>query len=153
MDVFGTLLLGIMTALSVCDIRIRKLPVVLLWTGMALAIIRPVLVFLLCGPSSEQQRLFTVALLGALPGIAMTALSFISDKVGRGDGIVLIIVGMFENCSFVTFASCVACLALALFSGILLAMHRVGRNSRMPFVPFLTGAYIVLKLTGGRLGI
>ena len=153
MDLFGAVLLIFMTVLSVYDIRIRKLPVVILRAGIALALVRPALFFLLSGPSAEQQRLLTVALLGALPGIAVTALSFISDKVGRGDGIVLIMMGMLENCSFVTTASCIACLTLAVFSGILLALHRVGRNSRMPFVPFLTGAYIVLKLTGGRYGI
>jgi prepilin signal peptidase PulO-like enzyme (type II secretory pathway) len=60
---------------------------------------------------------------------------------------------MLENLSFVTLVSCVACLALAVFSSVLLAMHRVGRNTRMPFVPFLTGAYIVLKMTGGRVTI
>ena len=153
MDYFGAILLIFMTVLSVYDIRIRKLPVALLKAGLALALARPVLIFLLSGPSTEQQGYFTAVLLGALPGIAVTALSLISDKVGRGDGIVLIIVGMCENCSFVTLASCSACFLLAVFSGVLLALHRVGRNSRMPFVPFLTGAYILLKLTGGRIGI
>ncbi|MBO7096177.1 MAG: hypothetical protein J6W85_04140 [Lachnospiraceae bacterium] len=153
MDIFGAVLIIFMTVLSVCDIRMRKLPVVILRAGIALALARPVLFFLVSGPSTEQQRLLSVALLGALPGLTVTALSFISDKVGRGDGIVLIMMGMLENCSFVTTASCIACLTLAVFSGILLALHRVGRNSRMPFVPFLTGAYIVLKLSGGRYGI
>ena len=153
MDIFGAVLLVFMTALSVYDIRTRKLPVAILRAGIALALVRPALFFLLSGPSTEQQRLLTVALLGALPGLTVTALSFISDKIGRGDGIVLIMMGMFENCSFVTAVSCIACFSLAVFSGILLALHRVGKNSRMPFVPFLTGAYIVLKLTAGRYGI
>ena len=153
MDLFGVVLGIFMTVLSVFDIRIRKLPIVLLKAGIALALFRPVLFFLLYGSPAEQQRMFSVALLGALPGIAVTGLSFISDKVGRGDGIVLVIMGMFESCSFVTAASCVACLTLACFSAVLLAMHRVGRNTRMPFVPFLTGAYIVLKIFGGRIGV
>ena len=153
MDIFGFVPIGFMTILSVFDMKMKKLPAGLLASGVAVALLRLVIVFLRSGPPSEQQRILTVALLGALPGLTVTALSFISDKIGRGDGIVLIMMGMFENCSFVTVVSCIACFSLAVFSGILLALHRVGKNSRMPFVPFLTGAYIVLKLTAGRYGI
>ena len=119
MDIFGAVLLIFMTALSVYDIRTRKLPVAILRAGIALALVRPALFFLLSGPSTEQQRLLTVALLGALPGLTVTALSFITDKIGRGDGAVMIMIGLFEDCTFVTLASCIGCIFLAVCSGIL----------------------------------
>ena len=144
MDYFGLFLPIILTILSVFDIRMRKLPTVLLMAGVITAVIRLIMILPLNGPLSEQQRIVTVALLGALPGIAMTGLSYITDKVGKGDGVVLIIMGLFENCFFVTLASCMACFGLAVFSGILLVLHKAGRNTRMPFVPFLTAAYLIL---------
>ena len=152
MDYFEITLVVFMTVLSIFDIGTRKLPVILLKAGAVLAVFRLAYILSMNGPPSEQQRILTVALLGALPGAAMTAVSFITDKVGRGDGVVLIILGLFENCSFVTLVSCMACQGLAVFSGILLVLHRVGRNTRIPFVPFLTGAYLVMFISMRRYG-
>lgn len=137
--------------LSVFDIRNRKLPVSILSFWIIPVLIRPVLAILRCGPLSEQHRILVTALLGALPGIALTALSYVSDKVGKGDGVVLIILGLSENCSFVIAVTCIACITLSVFSGILCALRRAGRNTPMPFVPFLTGAYLVVKIMSRRL--
>ena len=150
MDIFGYFLVVLMIALSVFDIKTRKLPVCLLAFGIAVALLRVVFVFSRGGPPSEQQRILTVALLGALPGFAMTSLSFMSDKIGKGDGVVMIMVGLFEDCSFVTLASCAGCILLALCSGLLLAFRKVGKNTPMPFVPFLTGAILILMILQRR---
>ena len=138
MDLFEVVLNLLMTILSVFDMKMRKIPVSLIIFGMGIALLRLALIFPWNGPPSEQQRIFTVALLGALPGLAVTALSFITDKIGRGDGAVMIMIGLFEDCTFVTLASCI---------GILLAFHRVGKNTPMPFVPFLTGSILILMIS------
>ena len=149
---FELIFIVLMTVLSVFDIKMRKIPVCLIMLGMAGALLRVAAIFPWGGPSSEQQRILTVALLGALPGIAMTTLSYVSGKIGRGDGLVTVMLGMLSDCSFVTLASCVACISLALFSGVLFAFHRVGRNTRMPYIPFLTGSYTILRLLQWRAG-
>ena len=150
MDLFEVVLNLLMTILSVFDMKMRKIPVCLIIFGMGIALLRLALIFPWNGPPSEQQRIFTVALLGALPGLVVTALSFITDKIGRGDGAVMIMIGLFEDCTFVTLASCIGCIFLAVCSGILLAFHRVGKNTPMPFVPFLTGSILILMILQRR---
>ncbi|MBP5554681.1 MAG: prepilin peptidase [Lachnospiraceae bacterium] len=147
--IFRLLLVVYLLVLSFDDIKHRKVPVFVLWIGLGF-----VLVWLSAGinvssPPEELVRRVMTALLGAVPGGLLTFLSFYSDKVGRGDGLVLMILGLTENCMFSMILICAACIGLAVFSGILMCMHRVNGKTRMPYIPFVTGAYILIKLSEG----
>ena len=139
--------------LSGMDVRSRKLPALLLHGGAAF-----VLICLLAGglfwlPSSELIRRVMTALLGAIPGLMLYVLSFYSDKIGRGDGMVLMIIGLTENWTFSMSLICTACLGLAVFSGVLMCFRRVNGRTHMPYIPFVTGAYLLIKLYEGSLNL
>ena len=87
------LMLVYLSILSVWDMKICKLPVSLLVCGGIAVFAYRVTVTFVCGPSSEQLNAWLTALLGALPGLVLTVLSHYTDKVGRGDGPVMMIVG------------------------------------------------------------
>ena len=123
----------------------------MLWAGLVL-----VMVWLPAGldnssPPTELVKRVVTALLGAVPGVFLTILSFYSDKVGRGDGIVMMILGLTESCTFSMILICISCMVLAFFSGVLMCLHKVNGKTRMPYIPFVTGSYVFLKLYEGSL--
>ena len=135
--------------LSGWDLRIRKIPVSLLVCGAAGVFLFRMTLTILYWPSTEQLRLWIVALLGAVPGFLMTMLSFFTDKVGRGDGLVLMRVGASESCAYIALIICMACIMLSAVSVILMLSGKVKRNTRMPYIPFITLSYACLKLYEG----
>lgn len=80
-----------------------------------------------------------------LPGAGMILLAFVTgEKVGYGDGFFLIVLGMLEGAG-----KCLADLGAGLFlasvvSLVLLVGKRVNGRTRLPFVPFLLSAHVVL---------
>lgn len=149
--IFKYLMIIYLLILSYDDIRLKKVPVFMLKIGLASVCIWLFSDAFLPMPPSEPVRRVVTALLGAFPGGALTGLSLISDKVGKGDGIVMIIVGMTESCSFAMILICISCVGLALVSGILMCFRKVSGKTRMPYIPFVTGAYMFLKLYEGGL--
>ena len=135
-----------MLIISVSDIKTRKIPLSMLLVLMLTALYQVMMKICNAGPSAELLRGVMAALLGALPGVALTVLSVYSDKVGRGDGLVVAIIGLCESCTFATLMMCFACILLALFSMVLMCMRKITRNTRMPYMPFLTASYAVIKL-------
>ena len=136
--------------ISVSDIKSRKIPSVLLKVGLLFSFLS-VSARIISGPSTELFIRSMTALLGAVPGLMLAVLSGYSDKIGRGDGIVLMIIGMTENSTFSMILMCMACIVLAILSGVLMAFHKVSSKTRMPYIPFVTGAYLFLKLYEGSM--
>ncbi len=134
-----------MLIISVSDIRTRRIPVSMLLVLALTAIYHVTYKLCYMGPSVELLRGMMAALLGALPGVAMTILSMYSDKVGKGDGLVIAAIGFCESCTFAALMMCLACILLALFSTVLLWRRRITKNTRMPYIPFLTVAYALIK--------
>lgn len=139
--------------LSVLDIKTRKIPVRMLQLGSLAVLLLIVAESLLYLPPSELFRRVMTALLGAIPGVLLTVLSFYTNKIGKGDGPVLILIGLMENSTFSMIVICLACISLALFSGILMSFGKVSGKTQMPYIPFVTISYIVLKLYEGSLFI
>ena len=110
---------------SVMDIRTRRLPVWLLVLGSSLS----------AAAVLYQKSGYFDILRGVMPGLSLLAIAFATKKAGYGDGIggekVLLLFGL---SSFL----------LALCSLVLLVFRKVGRNTGMPFLPFLTAAWIVV---------
>jgi leader peptidase (prepilin peptidase)/N-methyltransferase len=73
-----------------------------------------------------------------LPGVIFWAISYVTrEKVGYGDGWVLLMIGLFIGA-----AKCIAVLVAALLAEtvcliLLLAMRKIHRDDEVPFVPFL----------------
>lgn len=126
-----------LTALSACDIRKKSVPIWLLWVGGALA----GAVLLYQGGKGELQLLSVFR--SVLPGAAFLLWATGTGKAGCADGLILIVMGLAEG-AWSSLIICMGGLILAsLFSGILLLAKRAGRNTKIPFVPFLEAGWML----------
>ncbi len=126
-------------SISVSDIRKRSVPVWMLAPGGVLAGIMFV---------SQQGAAGDVPgiLPGILPGVILLVTAFITKKAGYGDGIVMLFLGIMSEGgeSLLIFAAGL-CFA-AVFSLILLGLRKAGRNTRIPFLPFLAAAWLIVAV-------
>lgn len=120
----------ILVALSVFDIRKKEIP---MWGICLLGMVS--LGYLITG----SGIIFYDAIMGCVPGMLLIILALLTkEKVGYGDGLVLLFIGLalgFELSMYMLmlalFLNCVMC-------GALFALHKVGKQTPIPFVPFLT---------------
>lgn len=129
-----------LSALSFMDIRERKVSVAWLAAG-AIAVCG---FFLYEGTvvGTDGRELITGSLLGTIPGIFMLVVARLTGKAGYGDGLVLILLGISYGylCSIVIL--CLSLFLLSLCSVVLLLCRRVKGSTQMPYLPFLTAAYV-----------
>ena len=116
---------------AVCDGIQREIPLVAVWLGMAVAIVLHIQ-----GLGGNQT--WQAVVLSAIPGVIFWILSFITgEKVGYGDGWVLIMIGLFLGLWKCFVILIIGLILSSLMFLILLAVKRVSRNYQLPFVPFL----------------
>ena len=120
---------GWLIPMSVVDIRKRKVPVWMLGIG-ALGAAGVLLYEGLTGELNGWQ-----VCRGLIPGGILLAAAFVTGKAGLADGIIVMLLGVFMALG--------GLFLLSLFSGILLALRRVKRNTKIPFVPFLTVGWMI----------
>lgn len=128
--IFLILFLGIC---AVFDIRKKEIPVILILIGIVFS----------SGINIWQiyYKNITAADAGAAlaVGVFMICVSFCTrEKIGYGDGLILIVSGLmlgFYQCFLGLCISLVFSSVCALF---LLMTHKAGKDSGLPFVPFLT---------------
>lgn len=120
--------------LAVCavfDGLYKQIPLVVVWLGMFAAVCLQIY-----GAMGEIS-MFTVAV-SLLPGAGFFLLSFFSrEKVGYGDGWVLLMIGLFlgvYQCFLILLVGLLAESAVAI---VLLAFRKVQRDREIPFSPFL----------------
>lgn len=119
----------------------REIPLVVVWFGI-------ITVVVLCLQGVIGEESFFMVALSVLPGLLFWLISFVTrEKVGYGDGWVLIMIGLFvgmRKCFLILLIGLVAESVIVL---ILLAVQRISRDRRIPFVPFLLfGMGVVLCL-------
>ena len=121
-----------MSVCAVFDIRHREIPLPLILCGIAAAF--GINIWWIMGGTVTVLET-GIAL---LPGVFFLLTSFFTrEKVGYGDGLLLIILGLLlgvYRCFFILSIGLVFSAAVSLF---LLLLHRAGRHSRIPFAPFL----------------
>lgn len=87
-------------------------------------------------------------LVGALPGILLLLTAWLSKKAGYADGIVLTELGICLGCRVSTMAFCFSMLLTALLSMALLALGKVRRDTKMPYLTFLAIVFLALCIDG-----
>ncbi|MDE6748759.1 MAG: prepilin peptidase [Lachnospiraceae bacterium] len=118
---------------SIFDIRKKELPLLILITGFLTAL--GIEMWHIC------KGLETVSGIAEslLPGMFFLLLGFCTrEKVGYGDGLMLIILGLFLGFFRCFLILCVGLIFSSVFALILLIFRKAGRNSRLPLIPFLT---------------
>ncbi len=83
-------------------------------------------------------------------GVLLLLFGYFSEEaIGIADGIVVLVCGVAFGV-YETVASCFfAALYTALFSFLLLMLKKVGKKSRIPFLPFLLLGYITMRCLSG----
>lgn len=147
-DMLYYLVIGVL--LLVCSVQdIRKKEI----SNISLLIGAGVVVFVLLAEGVLCENLFSAEAswwkncCGMIPGICVWILSYVTrGGIGTGDGYLLCISGAALGLDVNLALLCYGLLLAGAFSGILLVMRRVKRETKLPFVPFLTGGYLLTVL-------
>lgn len=81
--------------------------------------------------------------LGAFPGLFLIFVAWLSKKAGYADGIVLLFLGVIYGYKEGVVLLCGSMLLLSMISVILLLLYKVHKNTKLPYLPGLTIAFIV----------
>lgn len=89
-----------------------------------------------------------------LPGAVLWAVSVMTEgRLGRGDGDMVLVLGLFLGWKLCAAVLCTACLLTAIAAGAGLAAGKLKKSSRLPFAPFLLAAMaLVWVLSMGEMG-
>lgn len=127
---------------SVFDIRKHRVPIWLLLLG-GFAVL-PAMIWR-CGSRPEE---YGEVLKGCIPGLVLLAMAGATRKAGMADGIALLYMGVFlEKGCLLIFV--ISLLLISFYSGFLLVLRRAGRNTELPYLPFLSAAWLLERLLGG----
>ncbi len=120
--------------LAVCavfDGLSRRVPLAVVWLGMATAICLRI-----GGAMGETSPLAVV--LSLLPGAGFLLLGFLTrEKVGYGDGWALLMIGLFAGIYQCFLILLVGLMAESAVAVALLALGKIKRDREIPFLPFL----------------
>ena len=109
----------------------KQIPLVVVWLGMLAAVS-----LRLTGVMGEEGM--TAAALSLIPGAGFFLLSFLTrEKVGYGDGWVLLMIGLFSGFSRCFLILLIGLLLESTAAVILLALNKIQRDKEIPFSPFL----------------
>lgn len=144
------ILLIMLSWYSYMDIREKRLPVVWVWTGIAISAVLGVFANVGFGDKTLGEGV-AVLLLGMVPGGLLVLLaSALKGRIGCGDGLVLIIITNLVGVQAGIVIWFTAMGLSFLYSCILLIICRKKKNYCFPFVPFyLIGTLILYGFGAG----
>lgn len=133
--------LGVLAVSSIYDIKNKQIPLWILCVGFVPAGGS----LIVCGIMSGWFEVLTAAVLSLLPGAGLLVLSFLSEKkVGTGDGLLLMLIGLLEGSRIVLLVFCAGLFLQSLSAVLLLILKRAEKQTCIPFAPFLLAARILL---------
>ena len=84
---------------------------------------------------------------GIAPGIFVLAMSYVlGGKIGKGDGYLLCISGIALGFRQNLAVLCYGVMLAGIAAAVLLLLRKAKRDTKIPFVPFLTAAYLLTVL-------
>ncbi|WP_276951104.1 prepilin peptidase [Acetatifactor muris] len=123
---------------SVMDIRKRRVPI---WLLLAGGIFSAATVILQCMAGGKE---FADVLQGMLPGTGLLIVAFVTKKAGYGDGIALLCLGTVLGGGRSILLFGLSLFLISIFSLTVLVTRKAGRNTGIPYFPFLTGAWLIV---------
>lgn len=134
------LLFVYLTVLAWEDMREKKVAVQLLAGGSVMGL-GCRLSALMSGQGQWKWEIAAMCL-AVLPGMFLILTARLTHKAGIGDGWTLVNVGLVETYKSCIFLLGISLVIMAVVSGGLLTAHRVNKGTKMPYLPFLTVAYL-----------
>ena len=118
---------------AVFDMRKKEIPLQLILMGVITSF----------GISIYQVYVKAISVIDAvyslIPGLTFILISFATkEKVGYGDGLILIVAGFVLGFYQCFFGLCISLVCSSVFSLLLLVLHKADKDSGLAFVPFLT---------------
>lgn len=117
------------------DAEERKIPVLGLWMG-AIFSGTVFLYGVLSGTVSWKT-----SILGVLPGMVLLGVSAMTKCIGRGDGMLLMILGLYLGVRSILLLFCVSIVLMGVYSGVLFLGKKVKGTDQIPYLPFLCLTY------------
>ena len=126
------IVLGFLCICAVFDVRRKEIPVILIWIGFIAAFFANV-----WGVMNGTVSFIEIGLC-LVPGIFFSLIGLCTrENVGFGDGLILLVMGLFIGFYRCFFVLCISLIFSSVFALILLLLRRAGKESRIPFAPFL----------------
>lgn len=123
---------------SIFDLKVKRIPK---WSLSAAVVFSFLWAF---GKIFLGTQTWGTLVLSLLPGMASLAMAVVTrQQIGFGDGWELIVMGNMLGAAACMIGLAVALLVVFFLCVILLLRHKVGRNTEIPFVPFLCAGTIV----------
>ena len=118
---------------AVFDIRKKEIPITLILAGFVVSF--GINIWQLF----EKAVFITDIGFSLIPGLFFLLISyFTKEKIGYGDGLILIISGLVIGFYQCFLGLCISLICSSVFAIFLLVLHKVEKNSGLAFVPFLT---------------
>lgn len=134
---------------SYFDIRWKRIPTALLGAGTVWAALCVLLQILQKGAGEAMLA----ALLSVLPGAGLLLLSLLTEKkVGSGDGLILILLGLFEGVERAVPVFCLGLFLQSLLAVGLLIFKKADKQTCIPFLPFLLASRLLLLFFSADVG-
>lgn len=131
------IVLAVMAVLSLGDIKTKQVRVAVLIPFGAAALLWRII------QSAEAADLLT----GVVPGMICLLLSYVTgESIGRGDGLVLCILGLLCGIKVTMAVFGLALVFAAIWAMFLLIWKRAGRKTELPFLPCLSLGYLIYAL-------
>lgn len=139
---FGTIgVFAVLSGSSIYDVRQKTIPLWILGAGGVWAVINSAI---LVGELGMLHTLQTVAV-GILPGAMLLLLGFLTEKkVGYGDGLLLMIMGILEGGKTVLFVFSIGLFLQSILAVVLVIIKKADKQTKIPFAPFLLVARTVV---------
>lgn len=119
------------------DLKYKRIPLKTVFVFAAMAMIY------LAG---ENRFLEGNVVFGMLPGLGLLFLSAATkEKIGYGDGVTVMVLGLWTNLLFSTLVVCLAFCLAGCYAGVCLIKSKAGE---IPFIPFLLAAMEIMLIWG-----
>ena len=122
--------------LGIWDYKNRSVPVLLLIAGGVLML--GMCIFQYVGGQLSCMEI----LQGIVPGLFTLFLAWITGKVGYADGIVLVQMGCCMGYRRGMILFCASMMLLSLYCLVLICFKKIGKNTKIPYFPFLALSYV-----------
>ena len=136
-------MIGMMTYLSVEDIRKKTIPVIPLMIWGIVGVVQ----HLIYGRIDSYSMVA-----GVVPGIVAYMLSVAThEKIGKGDALLLIVTGIYMGFWMNMFMLWMGLILAAIVGVATMASFKKLKNNELPFVPFLSLSCLIIIIGNGGL--